>query len=101
MTPITIWTGPPDLEGGFYAPQERSVQAEVFGKLAIHKCWNGTGFTVAHVPTGLAVERGLTYQQASALVILLHHLDWDWTDRSKADALRQPVAEAVSTVRST
>lgn len=54
-----------------------AVDADVFGKLGVHSSVTGNGlFTVSHIPTGMAIERDLTRQQALSLVALIGHLDW-------------------------
>ena len=97
--PIEIWVG---RESGttFLPERKKAVDAEVFGKLAIHPAasLNGT-YTISHIPTGWAVERNLTREQAIEIVVLISTLNWDFEDKAGADPLRQAVQDAIARVR--
>jgi hypothetical protein len=70
--------------------RKRLKQVLVLGNLAVHGDYRKTTqdfsldvFTVTHVPTSMAVRKGLTKQQAMALAYSLAELDWTFHDVAK------------------
>lgn len=98
---IEVWVGKETADGKSFSPErKKEVQAEVFGKLAIHPAASLDGtYTITHIPTGWAVERKLTRQQAVEILVLVGHLNWDFKDKADAAPLRQSVHDAIARVR--
>lgn len=67
-------------------PPQVRVEAEVFGPLAVHRCYAGDGgpgwlkYAITHVPTGLAVIKALTKGNAVAVVRRLLRLPVPWPE---------------------
>jgi hypothetical protein len=53
------------------------VAALVRGALAVHRAWEGDGYTITHLPTKHAVIRGIPRRKAiSAVRVFERMLDW-------------------------
>lgn len=76
-----------------------SAKGEVFGFFAVHESVGSDGVTLSHVPTGLAISKGLTYQQAVSAVVRLAHLDWSFVEKSSAQALKDQVAAVLREIK--
>lgn len=71
---------------------ERTVSATIYGDLAIHKSLTYTGgYTVTHIPSGLAMERTGTLSSAKAAVAAALDSGIDWSVEKPVDNLAPAV----------
>lgn len=99
MPSITIHVGQKaDLGRGRVALSPMQVDAEVFGRWAVHLTWDvagGIDFTVTHVPSGLALadrmDRNHAVDLARALTL---SLDIEHIDRDRHGAIAEREVKA-------
>lgn len=69
--PKQLQTGREILVAGRQGPM-KVVASSRHGIYAVHKQDGGTGFNVTHVPTGLALQQGMTQAKAKAMAKYMH-----------------------------
>lgn len=94
LVSITIHVGPrADLGRGRVALAPRQIDAELFGRWAVHPTWDVAGdedYSVTHEPSGLVLADRMTRRQAVDLARgLTMSLDVEHIDRERHAAIAE------------